>query len=121
MLSIHLHQLKFTAHHGLHEEEKINGNSFEVDAVIYYHPQKIIHSINQTINYEEVYKLIEERMQIATPLLETVAMEIAQKILQQFLLAEEIKIAIKKLHPPIKNMNGSVGVSFELKRKEINL
>jgi 7,8-dihydroneopterin aldolase/epimerase/oxygenase len=117
MLSIQLHQLQFRAYHGLHEEEKINGNDFEVDAVIHYHPQKIIQSIDETINYEEVYKLIETRMQKATPLLETIAMEIAHEILNKFLLAEEIKISIKKINPPIKNLKGSVGVSFEFKRR----
>ena len=117
MLSIHLHQLQFRAYHGLHEEEKIKGNDFEVDAVIYYRPRKIIQSIDDTINYEEVYELIEARMQIATPLLETVAMEIAHEILNKYLLAEKVKISIKKINPPIKNIRGSVGVSFELRRK----
>ena len=116
MLTIQLHQLQFRAYHGLYEKEKLTGNDFEVDAVIRYHPLKKIQSIDETINYEGVFKLIEDRMEIATPLLETVAMEIAYEILDRFLLAEEVKISIKKINPPIKNIKGNVGVSFELKR-----
>lgn len=116
MLSIHLYQLRFKAYHGLHDEEKIRGNDFEVDVVVYYRPLKTVQSINETINYEEVFRLVEARMRIATPLLETVAMEMAHGILNKFLLSEEVKVSIKKLNPPIKDIKGSVGVSFELKR-----
>ncbi|MBS1626450.1 MAG: dihydroneopterin aldolase [Bacteroidetes bacterium] len=120
MLSICLHNIIFRAYHGLYEEEKMNGNNFEVNVEIKYHPaEKIIQSIEHTINYETVFNLVEARMKIATPLLETVAMEIAEKILQHFNLAEEIFISIKKLHPPIPNLKGSVGINYSLKRNEI--
>ena len=58
-------------------------------------------------------------MAIPTPLLETVVTDLAQKILAQFSLAEEVLISIRKMHPPVSNMQGSVGVSFELKRKNL--
>ncbi|NJE11509.1 dihydroneopterin aldolase, partial [Thermococcus sp. MAR1] len=110
MLSICLHNIIFRAYHGLYEEEKTNGNDFEVSVEVKYHPKEnIIQSIEHTINYETIFRLVEERMKVATPLLETVIMELAENILQQFSLAEEVFIAIKKLHPPIHNLNGSVG------------
>jgi len=43
-------------------------------------------------------------------------MDIAGLILEDFKKAEKVRITIKKLNPPIKNFNGKVGVSFELKR-----
>lgn len=119
MLTICLHNLQFRAFHGLYEEEKIKGNDFELQVTIQYQPLSHVKELHQTINYELVYKLIEERMQIATPLLETIVMDIAQQILGEFHSAEEVFISIKKLNPPIKGMKGSVGVNYHSKRKDV--
>jgi dihydroneopterin aldolase len=116
MLSIHLHNVSFRAFHGLYEEEKINGNDFIVDVTVQYRPPKTIHHLNETINYVQVYEIVKDRMNVATELLETVAMDIAATVLNTFSLAEEVKVSIKKLNPPITHFNGTVGVSFEMKR-----
>jgi len=116
MLTIHLEQILFRSYHGLYEEERINGNDFLVDVTVKYQPFGEINRIEDTINYAEVFELVRKRMAIATPLLETVAMDIAALILSEFKVAEKVMITIKKLNPPIKNFNGKVGVSFELKK-----
>ena len=116
MLTIHLEQILFRSYHGIYEEERINGNDFLVDVTVMYHPSGSINRIEETINYADVFELVRKRMAIATPLLETVAMDIAGLILEDFKIAEKVRITIKKLNPPIKNFNGKVGVSFELKR-----
>jgi len=120
MLSIHLHNLKLFAHHGIYEEEKILGNEFEINITIKHLPQHLpVKHMADTIDYVAVYDLVKKRMAVPTPLLETVITDIAQKILAQFLLAEEVSISIRKIHPPVSQMQGSVGVSFELKRKDL--
>lgn len=116
MLSIHLNNVIIFAYHGLYDHEQVNGNNFEVNITINYLPNQLVNSIEQTINYVEVFDLVNNRMQIATPLLETLVMEIATQILAQFRLAEEVFISIKKLQPPIADFNGSVGVSYSLKK-----
>lgn len=116
MLSIHLQQLQFRAFHGLYEAEKRNGNDFLVDIIVQYNPAHTVLQIEQTINYVAVFELVKKRMSIATELLETVAMETAQQILEEFSLAETVQVSIKKLNPPIPDFNGTVGVSFEMKR-----
>ena len=120
MLTIHLHKLLFHAHHGLYEEEKLLGNNFQVDISIKHQPitEKII-SLEQTINYAMVYKLVRQRMQQSTPLLETLAQEICEMILDKFIHADEVSFTIKKLNPPINNFHGSVGITFDLKRSSI--
>lgn len=118
MLSIHLHQLQFFAYHGIYEEERVSGNQFEVDIRIDYQPESIpVKHLSDSIDYVQVYDLVNMRMSIATPLLETLVTELADQILATFLKAEVVFISIKKLHPPIPDFKGSVGVSFELKRK----
>ncbi len=119
MLSIHLHQVHFHSYHGLYDEEKILGNDFIIDLIVKYHPSSIpIQSIHQTINYVALYELVNKRMNQPTDLLETVATKIAEQILNEFSLADEVNISIKKINPPITSFKGSVGVSFELKRKK---
>ena len=75
--------------------------------------------LTDTVDYIAVYELVKKRMAIPTPLLETVVTDIAQKILAQFSLAEEVFISIRKMYPPVSKIQGSVGVSFELKRKNL--
>lgn len=119
MLSIHLHNLIIFAHHGIYEEEKILGNEFELNITIKHAPRQLpVKHLSDTVDYSLVYELVKKRMAIPTPLLETVVTEIAQQILVEFSLAEEVSISIRKIYPPISQMQGSVGVSFVLSRQD---
>lgn len=120
MLSIHLHNIIIFAHHGIFEEEKILGNEFELNITIKHSPRKLpVKHMADTIDYVAVYELVKKRMSVATPLLETVITDIAGLILSQFSLAEEVAIAIRKIHPPVSQLKGSVGISFEMKRTDL--
>ena len=117
MLSIHLRDLLFHGLHGLYEEEQVLGNEFRVDVTVWHQEAALpVCSLNDTVNYVAVYELVKKRMSVPTLLLETIATSIAQDILNTFPKAEAVKITIDKLHPPISEFTGSVGVSFELKR-----
>lgn len=119
MLTIHLNNLQFHAYHGLYEEERKLGNNFEINITIQQRkvPAKIT-SLSETIDYSNVYQLVKKRMEQPTQLLETLAQEICVAILQNFLLADEVLFSIKKINPPIVQFQGSVGISFEMKREE---
>lgn len=120
MLAIHLQKLKFYAFHGLYEEEKILGNEFEVTlSVKFILKQFPCRTIDQTINYVLLFDLVKERMNKPTPLLETIASEIANQIFEEFQIVEEVIISITKLTAPIISFTGVVGVSLELKRNEL--
>ena len=112
MLSIHLHHLKFHAYHGIHEEEKILGNNFEINVDVQVKESGRIESIHQTVNYVTVYHEIKKRMQQPTHLLETVAQDMVELIHAIDDRIRFIKIDIKKLHPPIAGFEGAVGVSY---------
>jgi dihydroneopterin aldolase len=121
MLSIHLHNVIIHAYHGVYAEEKVLGNDFVVDVSVSYRPSKYpVTALENTIDYVAVYELVKKRMQIATPLLETVASEIALEILAQFSLSETVHISIQKQHPPIPAFQGSTGVSLTIHRKDIS-
>lgn len=114
MVTIHLHKLLFTGFHGLYEEEKILGTEYEVniDIELVDLKYKII-QLHQTINYVVVYEIVKARMAKPSALLETVAQDLADLIHNASsgnLYA--ITVNIKKLHPPISNFEGEVGVSY---------
>jgi dihydroneopterin aldolase len=119
MMQVHLRQLKLYGYHGLDEGENVLGGEYEVSLTASYVPSHVpVVSIEQTINYTVLYDMVKQRMQRPTPLLETLATEIASEIFAKFSNADEVVISIFKLHPPIKNFQGSVGVTYQLKREE---
>lgn len=116
MFKIELHNLWFHANHGLYEEEKLLGGDFTLDVTILYTPKMVPHHISETIDYSAVYYLIKSHMQKPEPLLETLAMNITQDILHNFMLAEEVSLRIKKMNPPMIGFTGNVSVTHVAKR-----
>jgi dihydroneopterin aldolase len=113
MVTVQLHNLLFTAYHGIFEEEKILGNEYIVDVSMGFHEKEdVISHIHDTINYATVYEIIKKRMNIPTQLLETVVMETGNEIHRRFPFLKSITITIKKLHPPVGGMQGSAGVKW---------
>ena|SRR5215213_5478604 len=111
--TIQLHNLRFFAEHGMYEEERAVGNEFEINISLEIKaPKEKIKSLEDTINYAEVYRLTREIFSIRKPLLETLAMEIAETLKDQFPAIKNLSIQIQKLNPPITSFTGSVGITF---------
>lgn len=114
MITIHLHNVIFYSYHGIHEEEKILGNEFELSADIQFHEEhEVIHLIKQTINYVDIYEIVQQRMNIPSTLLETVVMDIGMSIKKRYDNVRSISIYLRKVHPPITGFQGAVAVSWE--------
>src|SRR5438067_172559 len=101
MITIHLYNLKFYSHHGVHEEERILGNEYEVNAEVKFHEDEYIELLSQTVNYEDIFGIIRQRMNVPTPLLETVVMDLGNLIQQRYNSVRSIYISLKKVNPPI--------------------
>jgi 7,8-dihydroneopterin aldolase/epimerase/oxygenase len=100
----------------VHEEEKVLGGEYEVNADLFFSEgEGIINRLEKTIDYTAAYRLIKQRMQLPTPLLETIAMELAEKLKAAFPVTTEITIRIKKINPPVTAFTGNVEVSFTKK------
>ncbi len=114
IITIELTALRFTAYHGLYKEEKKTGNEFEVNLTVdFISDETIITSIEHTVNYAALYELAKKAMQQPRGLLETLAMEIVESIHVVYPQVTKASIAITKLHPPIIQFIGSVGVRYE--------
>ncbi len=112
MITIQLKNLLFFSHHGIHEEEKIQGNTFEINVDITFNETDRIDSLEQTINYSSVYDIIRQRMTVPAELLETLAQDIAHQVHTFDNRILSIAVSIAKKNPPIPGMEGSVGVTY---------
>jgi len=110
MFTINLHNLIFHSFHGIHEEEKILGNEFEVNVSLSFVPDQQIKTLEQTINYATVYEIIKHRMQTATPLLETLTADMAEAIRAFDKRIKSISVSVEKKNPQMSNMEGSLSV-----------
>jgi len=94
--------MKFYAFHGYYEFERRIGNNFIVDVeteVDLSHDPK--DSIEQTVNYESIYKICDEIMQQKYKLLESVAYDIAHKIKSKYSKVKSVQVTLGKLNPPV--------------------
>ncbi len=112
MITVVLNNLKFHAHHGVHEEESITGTGFEVDAEIRFPETGAIESIDDTVDYTVLYRIIQDSIHKKRKLLETVAMEIAERFHESDKRISYVKIRISK-NAPVTGFSGKVGVHFE--------
>ena len=94
------------------EEEAVVGTSFEVNLSISFESEEVIHSLKQTINYVEVYDIVQKHFERPRQLLEILAQEITRDIHVADPRVTLVNIGIKKLNPPIANFTGSVGVTY---------
>lgn len=113
MFTINLHNLIFHSFHGIYEEERILGNEFEVNVSLSFIADEYITTLEQTINYATVYEIIKQRMQIATPLLETLVQDLAEAIGAFDNRIQSISVSVEKKNPPMANMEGSVSVHYK--------
>lgn len=117
IMEIHLKDVIIYGYHGLHAGEEILGGKFKVDLTATYLPQQLpVKEIKQTIDYTVLLFIVKQRMLQPTGLLETLATEIAGEIMEKFSTVIEVVISIIKLNPPIENFEGSVGVTFKMKK-----
>jgi 7,8-dihydroneopterin aldolase/epimerase/oxygenase len=113
MFTIHLANLKFFARHGVHNEERVLGGAYEINATVTFKENKRITDLQQTVNYAIIYDIIRQRMQKPAALLETVVQDLADSIYTLDNRIASIDINLKKMHPPIEAFEGSISVSYK--------
>ncbi|MEN9319878.1 MAG: hypothetical protein RLZZ309_865 [Bacteroidota bacterium] len=116
-MHIYLNDLIFNGFHGVYPSEKKIGNTFKVDVRIQLTPAtKTIDQLEQTIDYVEVYHLIQKIMSVPTPLLETIVSNIADQILAAHPLAESVYVKITKQQLSVPYFEGTTAVDMERTR-----
>ncbi len=116
-MHIYLNDLIFNGFHGVYPAEKKIGNTFKVDLRIQLTPTtKTIDQLEQTIDYVQVYALIQKIMAVPTPLLETIVTNIADQILGAHPMAESVYVKITKQQLSVPYFEGTTAVDIERTR-----
>jgi 7,8-dihydroneopterin aldolase/epimerase/oxygenase len=111
MLTVSLHGIKLHAKVGLYPEEKIKGNDFEVDV-------DIVTSATTSkdfpfLDYTIIHKIVKEAFEQEGELLETFVKNIHSALKEEFFESEKVRVAIRKLNPPLGDEVRYSQVSFE--------
>ena len=101
--TITLHSMRFHAYHGVLPQERLVGNDYEVTVVMDVDISKAALSDNvaDTVNYAEVYEVIQKVMSEPCHLLERVAWSISEALLSRFRSLDAVEVSITKLNPPM--------------------
>jgi len=104
MATITMAGLRFYAYHGFYAEEQKVGTNYIID--IHIDTQLNIESLKKgdiegTINYEKVFLICQRHMQQPQKLIETLAINILEETYALSPMINQVKILLKKHHPPI--------------------
>jgi 7,8-dihydroneopterin aldolase/epimerase/oxygenase len=111
LIRISINKLRLFGFHGLHIEERTAGAEYEIGMEIYFAADRKITRLDETVDYVNVHEIIRKEMENPRPLLETVGMEIANRVKEVYPYIVEINITISKINPPLVNFRGELGVS----------
>lgn len=122
-LHINLDSIRFYAYHGVLEQERRVGNTFEVSisAEVNCPLSLTSDALQDTISYADMYTLIEREMAIPSQLLEHIAGRIARQLFESFEPIEALRIGISKCKPPIAGEMQSASAIVEIHRTELHL
>lgn len=116
MSKIILENMEFHAFHGCLDHEKQLGNTFIVTVNMDLSTDKAGKSdeLRDTLNYQLVYDVVKEQMEIPSKLIEHVGQRILDSIFKNFPIIKKLKVKLSKLNPPLGAKVQSV--SIELKK-----
>ena len=103
MGKIVLEGMEFYAYHGHFKEEQIIGTKFTVDLEIEFDtsiPEKS-DRLRDTVNYQEIYKVVQNEMEQKSHLLEHVARRILDAVIQKNPSIIKASVKLSKLNPAI--------------------
>ena len=107
--------LRFYAHHGYYKEEQNLGGQYVVDVYLRKDLSAAARTdeLEDTINYEEVYSIVREQMDIRAKLIEHLAQRILDSIIDSHNGLQYVKVRLSKLNPPLKGNVDRVYVTLE--------
>lgn len=109
MLTVSLHGIKIHALTGLYPEERILGNDFETDVDLWL-PDTLPWPY---ADYTLIRDIVADVFSRPGLLLETLVMEMHTDLKAGFPFAEKVRVAIRKLHPPMPGEVAWAQVCFE--------
>jgi 7,8-dihydroneopterin aldolase/epimerase/oxygenase len=109
---IQIENMEFYSFHGHFKEERIVGNKFLVDLTIET-DMKIpaeTDNLKDAVNYQHVYEIVKQQMEMKSHLLEHIAGRILDAIYADIEGINKVTVKVSKLNPPMGGKIGSVSV-----------
>ncbi len=107
--------LQFYSHHGYYKEEQVLGGKYMVDIYMKVNIDEAAATddLKKTINYEEIYLLTKEEMEVHARLIEHVCKRILDRIKHKYPNLDYVKVRVSKHTPPLKGNVERVYVELE--------
>jgi dihydroneopterin aldolase len=104
--------MEFYSFHGHFKEERIVGNKFRVDLTIETDMRLPSESDNlkDAVNYQRVYEIVKQQMEMKSHLLEHIAGRILDSIYAEMRGINKVTVKVSKMNPPMGGKIGSVSV-----------
>lgn len=105
MGTITLKSLSYHGLHGYYEEERREGNRFEVDLHFELPLNRAGSSdeLQKTVDYQEAEEIVRDIIEgESVKLIETLARRIGDTLFDTFGQVRELEVVVRKLHPPIE-------------------
>ncbi len=115
MSVISIEGMEFFAYHGCFKEEQVIGTKFRCDLFLEVDTTKAEQTdiLNDTVNYQEVYRVLKSEMDTKSKLLEHVGRRIIERIKESFPQVQHTRLIIRKLNPPLGGKMDFVGIELE--------
>jgi len=116
--TVRLEGMEFYSFHGVLQDEKKDGNTFVVDLEYDYSSVcGATDTISDAVDYSAVYDIVKQIMAVPHELLESLASEICEGVMQACLKIERIEVCVKKKNPPVGGPCAWSTVTTCLRRK----
>lgn len=112
--------LQYRGKHGFYEEERREGNDFEVDLVFELDLKTAGQNddLTKTLNYEEAEAVVREVMEgPSQKLIETLTLNIGEILFAQFPEVQHLEVSIRKLNPPLQTKTNYSEVTMTWQRQ----
>lgn len=111
---IYVNDIEVYAYHGCLEEEAKIGGLYSVDVVFHTDVKSAAKydDLSLTVDYVEVSRIVNQEMAIRAKLIETVGYRILHALQNRFPDADQIKMKLTKLAPPIPGKVKSVSIEL---------
>ena len=116
---VRLTNIVFYAHHGVLKEEHTIGAKYEVDAELFFDFTDAAQNddITKTVDYGAVYRKIREALTLKKYfLIEAVAYKIAQELLHDFPVIDQVSIKVRKRNPPVDGICDYAEADYSITR-----
>lgn len=104
--------MEFYSFHGHFKEERIVGNKFLVDLTVETDMKAPSESDNlkDAVNYQRLYEIIKQQMEMKSHLLEHIAGRILDAIYSEMEGIKKATVKVSKMNPPMGGKIGSVSI-----------